>query len=215
MTNRVTVLGPAGSTYVCSVRIALREKGVEHELVQLPLPAYKQDPYVADHHPFGKAPAFEHDGFRLYESQAILRYIDEAFSGPALQPADLRERARMNQIMGIVDAYAHPSIAGGVLWNRFLAPRLGIPVDEAAVEAALPRARTCLAEVERLMGDRPYLAGGTLSLADILVLPILVYFAETAEGEAVMAPRAAVRAWIERVAALPNVASVLAEGSVG
>jgi glutathione S-transferase len=50
-------------------------------------------------HPFGKIPAFEHDSFRLYEAGAIARYIDEAFAGVPLQPADVRGRARMTQII--------------------------------------------------------------------------------------------------------------------
>jgi glutathione S-transferase len=47
-------------------------------------------------HRFGKIPAFEHAGFRLYETGAITRYVDEAFPGPRLQPDDPRDRARMN-----------------------------------------------------------------------------------------------------------------------
>ena len=63
-------------------------------------------------------PAFEHDGFALYETQAILRYIDEGFPVSPLQPTDLHQFARMNQIMGIVDAYAWRAIAAGIVFNR-------------------------------------------------------------------------------------------------
>src|ERR1700681_3853651 len=97
---RPIVYGPAMSTYVWSARLALAEKGIAHELVQV--------------------------GFALYETQAILRYIDEGFPVAPLQPTDLHQFARMNQIMGIVDAYAWPSIAAGILFNRMLAPRLGL-----------------------------------------------------------------------------------------
>src|SRR5207237_9227508 len=89
---------------------------------------------------------------------------------------DLHEFSRMNQVIGIVDAYAWPSIAGGILFNRMLAPRFGLPVDEAAVTAALPRARLCLVEFARLMGDQTYLAGDRVSLADLMVIPMLVHF---------------------------------------
>jgi glutathione S-transferase len=58
-------------------------------------------------HPFGKIPAFEHAGFRLYEAGAITRYVDEAFPGPPLQPAEPQARARMNQIISIADSYAY------------------------------------------------------------------------------------------------------------
>jgi glutathione S-transferase len=195
---RPIVYGPAGSTYVWSVRLGLAEKGIAHELVELGFGEHQQEPHLK-RHPFAKVPAFEHDGFELYETQAILRYIDEGFPSAPLQPTELHEFARMNQIMGIVDAYAWPSIAAGILFNRMLAPRLGLPVDEAAIAAALPRARLCLSEIARLQGDQPYLAGGRISLADLLVIPLLYYFSRLPEGAAPMAEHPGLQAWLRRM----------------
>lgn len=79
------VYGPALSTYVWSARLALAEKGVTHELVEVPLGAHREEPHLS-RHPFAKVPAFEHDGFTLYETQAIMRYVDERFAGTPLQP---------------------------------------------------------------------------------------------------------------------------------
>src|ERR1043166_1256480 len=163
--GRPIVYGTAGSTYVWSVRLALAEKGVAHELVDVGFGARGDEPHRS-RHPFAKIPAFEHDGFQLYETQAILRYIDEGFPVAPLQSTDLHQFSRMNQIIGIVDAYAWPSIAAGILFNRVLAPRFGLPVDEAAITAALPRARLCVSEISRLMGERPYLTGDRVTLAD-------------------------------------------------
>ena len=83
------VFGFAQSVYVRSVRLALEEKGVAYRLDEI-------DPFVreavpadyARRHPFGKVPAFEHDGFRLYETDAIVRYIDEVFAGAPLIPGN-------------------------------------------------------------------------------------------------------------------------------
>src|SRR6266700_2787220 len=100
---RPIVYGPAGSTYVWSTRLALAEKGVAHELVEVGFDEHRQEPHLT-RHPFAKVPAFEHDGFALYETQAILRYIDEGFPVAPLQPTDLHQFARMRQSMGIVDA---------------------------------------------------------------------------------------------------------------
>ena len=58
------------------------------------LPPRAFPPGIFEHHPFGRIPAFEHDGFRLYETGAIARYVDEAFEGPALQPKDPRAATR-------------------------------------------------------------------------------------------------------------------------
>ena len=196
---RPIVYGPAGSTYVWSTRLALAEKGVAHDLVEVGFGEHRAEPHLS-RHPFAKVPAFEHDGFALYETQAILRYIDEGFPVAPLQPTDLHQFARMNQIIGIVDAYAWPSIAAGIVFNRIVAPRLGLPVDEAAVAAALPQARLCVSEIARLMGDQPCLAGARVSLADLMAIPLLHYFGRLPEGEAPLAEHPALRAWTLRMA---------------
>jgi glutathione S-transferase len=195
---RPIVYGPALSTYVWSARLALAEKGVAHELVEIPFGEHRREPHLA-RHPFAKVPAFEHDGFQLYETQAILRYIDEGFPVAPLQPTDLHQFARMSQIMGIVDAYMWPSIVGGILFNRVLAPRFGLPVDEAAAIAALPRARLCLSEIARLQGEEPFLAGERISLADLMVVPLLYFFARQPEGGAAIAEHPHLRAWMGRI----------------
>ena len=195
---RPIVYGPAGSTYVWSTRLALAEKGVAHELMDVPVGAHREEPHLS-RHPFAKVPAFEHDGFALYETQAILRYIDEGFPVAPLQPTDLHEFSRMNQIIGIVDAYAWPSIAAGILVNRMLAPRLGLPVNEEAVAAAVPEARLCLSEFARLMGERPFMAGDRISLADLMVFPLLYYFRRVPEGTGPLADHPTLTSWIRRI----------------
>jgi len=195
---RPIVYGMAGSTYVWSTRLALAEKGVAHELVEVGFGQHREEPHLS-RHPFAKMPAFEHDGFALYETQAILRYIDEGFPVAPLQPTDLHQFSRMNQVIGIVDAYAYPSIIGGIVFNRMLAPRLGLPVDEAAVADALPRARLCVSEIARLMGDDPYLAGERVTLADLMAIPLFYYFGKLPEGEAPLAEHAGIRPWMRRM----------------
>ena len=114
-----------------------------------------------------------------------MRYVDERFPGTPLQPEDVHQWSRMNQIIGIVDAYAWPSIAGTILFNRVLAPRLlGREPDEAAITAALPRALLCLAEIDRLMEDNRFLAAEHVSLADLMVIPLLYFFANVPDGHA-------------------------------
>ena len=193
------VYGPAMSTYVWSARLALAEKGVTHELVDVPFGTQREEPHLA-RQPFAKVPAFEHDGFALYETSAIARYVDEAFPGPALQPGDPKRRARMNQIIGIVDAYAGPSIAETILFNRVLVPRLlgGTP-DEAAIAAALPCARLCLAEIDRLMEDHRFLASDHVSLADLMVIPLLYYFGNVSDGRAPMAEHPKLENWVRHM----------------
>jgi glutathione S-transferase len=195
---RPIVYGAAVSTYVWSVRLALAEKGVAHEFVDMPLGAHREEPHLS-RHPFGRVPAFEHDDFALYETQAIMRYVDERFASAPLQPTDLHEFSRMNQIMGIVDAYAAPSIGFGILYNRLYAPRVGLPVNEEAVAAALPQAQLCVSEIARLAGDQEFLAGERVSLADLMAIPLFHYFKQVPEGRAALADREKLRAWIDRM----------------
>ena len=195
---RPIVYGPATSPYVWSARLALAEKGVTHELVDVQPAEFREEPHRS-RHPFGKVPAFEHDGFALYETQAILRYIDEAFAAAPLQPIELHPFARMNQIMGIVDAYLAPSLVGGVLYPRIVAPRLGLPTDEAKVAAALPLVESCLTEIARLAGDQEFLADERVSLADLMVITPLCYFKKFAEGRAQLAALPRLAAWAARM----------------
>src|SRR5215831_20733088 len=93
------------SVYVRIARLVLAEKGVAYDRVEvnpfaLPVPA----DYLALH-PFGRVPTLVHDGFVLYETGAIIRYVDRSFAGPALQPDSPRTLARMDQLIGIIDSY--------------------------------------------------------------------------------------------------------------
>src|SRR5436305_1434661 len=104
----VVVHGVVGSPYLRGVLLGLEERGVAYRLNPIPLGEHLKEPHLS-RHPFGRVPAFEHDDFRLYETQAILRYIDAVFPGPSLQPTDARQAARMNQLMGVTDCYFAPT----------------------------------------------------------------------------------------------------------
>src|SRR5690242_15556747 len=120
------VYGAAYSVYVRIVRLALEEKGIPYRLTEVDIFAEGGPP--ADYsarHPFGRIPAFEHDVFRLYETGAIARYVDEAFPGPTLMPREAKARARANQVMSIVDNYAYPAMVWGVFVEGVRAPAQG------------------------------------------------------------------------------------------
>ena len=87
------VYGPPATAPRHTVRLALEEKGVDYDLVEIDLlTGAGQTPEYLARHPFGKVPAFEHDGFALYETDAITRYVNEAFAGTDLAPSDPRGR---------------------------------------------------------------------------------------------------------------------------
>jgi glutathione S-transferase len=197
---RPIVYGAAMSPYVWSVRLTLAEKGVAHESISVVASEFRSEAHL-ERHPFGKIPAFEHDGFMLYETQAIMRYVDEAFPAAPLQPIEVHPFARMNQIMGIVDNYLTPCLLAGVIFQRLVGPLLGRMADEAKVQASLPQVRLCLGEIVRLAGDQPFLVGETLTLADLMAIPQLYYFKKFPEGMAQLAELPTLAAWVNRMEA--------------
>jgi glutathione S-transferase len=201
----VVVWGAAYSVYVRIVRLALAEKGVAYRLEEVDIfaPGGPPPEHLA-RHPFGKIPAFAHDGFRLYEAGAIARYVDEAFPGPALQPADPKARARLNQIVSIVDSYAYPSLVWGVFMEAVRKPGRGEPTDRAALTSALARARTCLQALSDLAGPGDWLVGNGLSLADLHAAPNFVYFLLAPEGRALLAEHPRLEAWWAAMSARPS-----------
>jgi len=204
------VHGVAGSPYVQAVRLVLEEKQATYDFAAMPSGTSKEPAHLA-RHPFGRVPAFKHDEFALYETQAIVRYIDETFAGPSLVPAGARQRARMNQILGIVDWYAFPSWAVKIAVQRLFVPRSGRTPDEAVIESAMPEAATCVRELDRFREENggPYLVGAVPTLADFVVAPFYAYLAKTPEGKRLLEPHQGLRGWWERMSARDSVKKII------
>ena len=149
-------------------------------------------------------PTVDHGSFRLYETQAILRYVDALFPKPALQPTQPQGIARMNQIIGINDWYLFPQVARTIVFNRIVGPALfGIRPDETAIAAAVPDARLCLGELDRLLDGQPFLAGDELTIADLMLAPQVYYLAATPEGAAIL-KATSLLSWLGRMNARPS-----------
>lgn len=208
MAAKPTLYGADYSVYVRIARLALIEKGVDHELVPVDIFAEGGPPdWYRALHPFAKIPAFEHDGLRLFETAAITRYADEAFDGLALQPADPRRRAVMTQIVGLLDAYAYRTLVWEIYVETVSKPRDGKVTDSQRVADALPRAETCLAALAGLMGERPWLAGDAITLADLHAGPMFGYFVKASVAGQMLAKHPALAAWWERMRHRPSFAA--------
>lgn len=174
------------SVYQRIARLTLAEKGVAYERVEVnPFAPDLPAAYLALH-PFGRVPALVHDGFALYETAAITRYIDRAFPGPALQPAEPKALARMDQIIGVVDAYAYWPLVRQVFSHKVFRPRAGQPGDKAEVAKGLAAAVKVLAALEKLIADAAFLVGPSVSLADLHLGAMLAYFVQADEGDALV-----------------------------
>jgi glutathione S-transferase len=199
------VFGARYSVYTRIVRLALAEKGVAYRLEEIDVFAPGGPPTAyLERQPFGRIPAFELDGFRLYEAGAISRYVDEAFAGPALQPSNARSRARVNQIISVCDSYGFRTLVWDIFVERVRATAQGRTSDEARIAAAVPRARVCLGVLDAALVDGAHLAGAALSLADLHAYPMIALFRLADEGARLLADVPAVERWRATMAARPS-----------
>jgi glutathione S-transferase len=183
------------SVYVRIARLALAEKGVAYDRVEVnPFAPEVPAAYLALQ-PFGRVPTLVHDGFALYETGAITRYLDRAFPGLTLQPTELRALGRMDQIIGVVDSYGYWPLVRQVFSHRVFRPAIGQPADEAEVERGLAGATKVLAALEALAAPDGFLVGPALSLADLHLGAMIAYFARAPEGAAMLKDHPRLAAW--------------------
>ena len=200
----IVVHSVPGSPFGRAVLIGLEEKGVAYRLAPLGAGGSKSPEHLK-RHPFGRIPVLEVDGFSLFETQAILRYLDRRYPEPGLTPVDIRAAAKMDQLMNINDWYLFQGVGSVIGFQRVVGPKLlGLPTDEAAIEAAMPKAHTVFAELARQLADKPYFVGSEISLADILLVPHIDFFREMPEWEPLAGPHANLREWLDRMAARPS-----------
>jgi glutathione S-transferase len=184
------------SVYLRIVRMVLAEKGVPYSLVEVNPFASDMPKEYLNLHPFRRVPTLIHDDYVLYETQAITRYIDEACAGPSLQPVHARQRARMTQIISIIDAYGYLPMVRQVFSQRVFGPRIGRVADEAQLRAGIEGSSRVLSALESIVAlDGPVAGGGDWSLADFDLAPMMAYLTAAPEGESAIAERAKLAAW--------------------
>lgn len=195
------------SVYLRIARLALAEKGVAYERVEVnPFSPDVPAAYLALH-PFGRVPTLVHDGFVLYETGAISRYVDRAFPGPALQPDAPRALARMDQIIGVVDSYGYWPLVRQVFAHRVFRPSVGQPTDDAEVAHGLAGAAKALAALEDLASSETFLVGPVPSLADLHLGAMIAYFTAAPEGAAMLDRYRRLAGWWEHLQSRPSLAT--------
>jgi glutathione S-transferase len=162
--------------------MTLAEKGARAEFVTVDI--MKGEGHSAEHlarQPWGQVPALEDDdGWLLYESRAICRYIDAKLTGPSLMPSDLRQRALVEQWISIETSnFTGPAmkIIYQLVFNKFW----GKEADMAVVEDGRKGVRKAVAVMERQLDNRNFLVGDGLTLADIFFMPYIEYLQAAGE----------------------------------
>jgi glutathione S-transferase len=186
------------STYSRRVVIALAEKEIAHEetVIDMGSRQHKAPDYLAAN-PYGRVPAIEEDGFVLYESAAILRYLEETRPEKPLLPADPKLRALADMHMRLCDIQLARYVGIIIFAKRFLKKERW---DLDAMAAAKAEIEKHLAILEQQLIGRSYLVAEQFTLADLAYVPFLDFLPLME-----IAPPPAIAAWLDRLLARPSV----------
>jgi glutathione S-transferase len=185
------------STYARRVRIALFEKNIEAELVEVDMPgrAHRREPYLSLN-PYGRVPTLVDDDLVLYESTAILEYIEATHPEVPLVPADVKQRALVSMHMKLCDLQMTRP-AGLILLSKRFVPEAAWRLEEMA--KAQQEVDKHLSIVDRQLVGKPFLVGDRFTLADLCYVPFLEFLVlfETP-------PPPNVKAWSDRLLSRPS-----------
>lgn len=191
--TELTIVGVPQSTYVRAIRMACHEKGVAYQLDVHP----PHTEAALALHPMGLIPGLRHGDVTVSESHAIARYIDRAFDGPALFPADAAGSARADYWVSLQNTrFDGPLIRQYLFGYIFPDTDDGSP-DRARIDAALSDVENRFDLLQRALSTSPYLAGEALSYADLNLFPMLAYVTRMPEGAQMMAERPALQAYFD------------------
>jgi glutathione S-transferase len=161
----IKIYGVPPSSFTRTVRLACHEKGIDYELVPM-FPGQ-----LGALNPFQKIPVIAHGDMTLYESTAILRYLDRTFPGPKLWPQESRQAALCDQWVSAVN----DSLVNSAL--RFLANHFGfLPVPQEMADKYLAKAKEVVPVFDRRLGESRYLVGDTVTAADLFLAPVVFNF---------------------------------------
>ena len=185
------------STFARRVRIALIEKNIAAELIEVDMMAraHRGPAYLALN-PYGRVPTLEEDGFVLYESTAILEYLEATHPTPPLVPADARGRARVSMHMKLCDLQLARQAGTIIFPKRFLPKERW---DEKAMAQAKKEIEKHLEILEPQLAGKEYLVGDRYTLVEVCYTPFVEFFPLVE-----VTPPPAVAAWTARMLERPS-----------
>ncbi|MBX3158860.1 MAG: glutathione S-transferase family protein [Deltaproteobacteria bacterium] len=186
------------STCTRKVLCTLNETNTPFELVTLDFA--KADHKHAAHlarQPFGKMPALDDDGFVLYESRAMSRYID-AKAGHKLTPSDAKLDALMEQWISVEVENFTPNAMKFVYHTVFQRAQ----TDEVLAKAAEGLEASC-SVLDKALAGKTYLVGDQFTIADICYAPYFEYAIMNPQAKEIFTKHANVASWWGRVSERP------------
>ncbi|SNS46034.1 glutathione S-transferase [Tardiphaga sp. OK246] len=199
----VRLLGFPPSTFYQTAALALAEKGV---LFETDMPALAEPDY-AKIHPWRRVPVLVHGEVSIFETLAIAIYADAKFEGPALQPLDIMARAKMFQWISAFLDYGVNSILQFSVRERFQKALRNQTPDEAIVEQHRPAMNYFCAQMNSQLSSA-FISGSSMSIADLFLIPVMIYFANTPEGREILANNSNVARWLDSVRGRPSVMTI-------
>jgi len=200
---------------VARVLVCLEEVGAEYEVVDVDFHTVEhKGPEHLARNPFGQVPAFQDGDLMLFQSRAISRYVLRKYRTPdddgtnLLRDGDLQGSALVDAWLDVEALQYEPAVHAVFVQHRVV-PALGGTPDEKAIGENVEKLRKVLEVYEARLGERRYLAGDAVSLADLSHFPYTHYFMGMPYAAVFDAfPR--VRAWWQDLVARPAVRKVAA-----
>ncbi|RBR23916.1 uncharacterized protein FIESC28_03226 [Fusarium coffeatum] len=174
----IKLYGYDPSTCTRRVMTVLEEKGLDYEFVPVDVfaGAHKTEEYTNNFHPFNKIPVLvdEDAGVKIYESRAIAHYLATKYrdQGIDLSPLedDFKAYAAFQQALSLELSYFDPNVHG-IAWEEVFKPRRGLgPANPDIVKTKLGDLDASLKGYERILSKQKYLAGDSITLADLFHL---------------------------------------------
>lgn len=191
---QVQLIGFPPSTFYQTAALTLSEKGVTF----VPEAPALADPGYTDLHPWRKIPVLIEAEFTIFETLAIAMYVDARFDGPPLQPVDIRERTNMFKWISIFLDYGVNSILQYSVRERFQKTLRKQEPDESIVARNRPAMNQFCGQLDRDLTAR-FVAGPAISIADLFLIPAMIYFANTPEGRDALATCPKLSSWLSRM----------------
>jgi len=197
------IYGNALSTCTRRVLMTLAEKQASYEFVTLDFAKgeHKKPEHVA-RHPFGQMPVLEEGGYTLFESRAIMRYIDETVPGQSLTPRDPKHHGLMEQWISVESEDFNPGIST-IVFQAMFVPMMGGKSDTGKIDEAKKKLEPCLAVLDKHLAKGPHLLGDQFTLADISYMPYMEYGVQTPAKDMLLG-HAHLAAWWKRISERPT-----------
>jgi glutathione S-transferase len=192
------IYGHPASTCTRKVLMTLNETNTRFDLatVDFATGEHKKEPNLS-RQPFGRIPSIDDDGFEMFESRAIARYINGKAQGK-LVPSDDKGRAKMEQWISIETSEFSPNAMKFVYEHVF-----GRKQEPGVLEAAGKALETTVGIMEKDLAKSAYLAGADFTLADVMFMPYVEYAMATPAKE-IFAKHPAFMAWWKKVSERPS-----------